>query len=169
MAPGLHLIALLGFALLMAAAAIEDARRLVIPNPLVLALCALWPLGFATGAEASLAAGAVAVTGAAAMFLAGALVFARGLIGGGDVKLLSASVLWAGAERALPLLVLTGLIGGVLAIACLTPLGARVGAWRRRVPDPGAAVAGTWSGAPVPYGVAIAVAALIVTLEPYFA
>lgn len=168
MAPGLHLIALLGFAGLMAAAAIEDGRRLVIPNPLVLALCALWPLRLATGAEASLAAGLVAVTCAAAIFLAGAVAFARGLIGGGDVKLLSVAALWAGPDRVAPLLVLTALIGGVLAVACLTPLGAWVGAWRGGAPNPGEAVAGTGNGRPVPYGVAIAVAALIVTLGPSF-
>ncbi len=166
MAPGLHLIALFGFVGLMAAAAVEDVRRLVVPNPLVLALCALWPLSFATGAEASLAAGLIAVACAAAIFLAGAVVFARGLIGGGDVKLLSVAALWAGPDRVVLLLLLTALIGGVLAVACLTPLGAWVGAWRGSAPNSGEAVAGTGSGAPVPYGVAIAAAALLVTLAP---
>lgn len=166
MAPGLHPIALFSFAGLMAAAAIEDVRRLVIPNPLVLALCALWPLRVATGAEASLAAGLAAVACAAAVLFAGAVVFARGLIGGGDVKLLSAAALWAGADRVALLLVLTALIGGVVALACLTPLGARVGAWRRGAPNPAEAIAGTGGGRPVPYGVAIAAAALLVTLGP---
>src|ERR1700687_1891288 len=40
-------LALTAFAVVMAAAAFEDFRRLVIPNPLPIALCALCPLYFA--------------------------------------------------------------------------------------------------------------------------
>ncbi len=167
MASGVQLIALFGFAGLMAAAAIEDVRRLVIPNPVIVALCALWPLRVATEAAPSLAAGLEAVAGAMVVFLVGALIFARGLMGGGDVKLFSAAALWTGPGRLGPLLALAGLFGGVLALACLTPLGARVGAWRSRAADPRQAVAGIGkSGTPVPYGVAIAAAALIVTIRP---
>lgn len=161
---GLHLAALFGFAALMIAMAIEDGRRLIIPNRIVLALAVLWPLYFATGGEAG-SAGLTAVAGAAAIFVVGALIFARGLIGGGDVKLLSVAALWAGADRLPLLLALTGLIGGALAIACLTPLGLRVAAARRAAPGSAAAVAGG-GGIPVPYGMAIAVAALIVTIAP---
>ncbi len=167
MATGLQLAALFGFAGLMAAAAVEDVRRLVIPNPLVVALCALWPLRLATAGDASLTTGLEAMAGAAAVFLAGAMIFARGLIGGGDVKLFSAAALWTGAGRLASLLVVTGLLGGVLAILCLTPLGARVGARRRAAPDPAETIAGVGSGTPIPYGVAIAAAALIVTIGPY--
>ena len=168
MATGLQLAALFGFAGLMAAAAIEDVRRLVVPNPLVIALCALWPLRFATAADPSLGAGLEALACATAVFFAGAMLFARGLIGGGDVKLFSAAALWVGAGGLAPLLAVTGLLGGVLAVLCLTPLGARVGAGRRCAPNPAAAVPGVGSGTPVPYGAAIAAAALIVIIAPYF-
>src|SRR5260370_1363049 len=70
----------------MAVAACEDLRRLVIPNRLTLALCVLWPFYIAVAPNLSLAAGGLAAGCAAAVFVAGALLFARGLIGGGDVK-----------------------------------------------------------------------------------
>lgn len=168
MAPVLHLAALYGFAGLILVAAIEDMRRLVIPNPLVLALCALWPLRCATGAEVSLAAGFGAMAGALAVFLAGAAIFARGLIGGGDVKLFSVAALWAGPALLAPLLAVTALLGGILALGCLSPLGARIDAWRRRAQNPAEAMAGVGSGTPVPYGAAIAAAALIVILGRRF-
>jgi prepilin peptidase CpaA len=167
MAHALHLAALSGFAGLMLTAAIEDLRRLVIPNLVVLALLALWPLRCATGPEASLAAGLAAMLGATAVFFAGAMAFARGLIGGGDVKLFAVATLWAGADGTAPLLALTAVLGGVLACACLSPLGALVGArWRRgRSPEQ---APGSGMGTAVPYGAAIATASLIVTIGPYF-
>jgi prepilin peptidase CpaA len=163
---GLHLAMLLCFAGLMAAAAVEDARHLVIPNPVVVGLCALWPLCAATAADASLLAGIEALAVAAIVFLAGAAVFARGLVGGGDVKLIAAASLWAGASGTTALLLLTGLFGGVLALACLTPLGAWIGG--RRDGGSAALAAGMARGMPVPYGMAIAAAALVVTFGPQF-
>ncbi len=160
-----HPVWLAGFTALMIAAAIVDWRRLVIPNPLVGGLCVLWLLDLETGSQAVSAA--LATVGcAAAVFAGGALLFARGLIGGGDVKLLAAASLWAGAEAVPPLLVMTALIGGLLALFLLTPLGARLAARRAgAVPISGGnAVPRT----PVPYGVAIAAAALAATLQPHF-
>ena len=89
-----QILVVLVFTAVMAVAAFEDFRRFVIPNLLPLLLCALWPLYFACAAELY---GAVSSIGCAlAVFLAGALLFARGWLGGGDVKLLSAATLWAG-------------------------------------------------------------------------
>lgn len=99
-------------------------------------------------------------------FLAGLAVligtfalFAFGFLGGGDAKLASAIALWLGAEQALPFLVLTALFGGVLSLAVLA---------FRAVPLPGFLLG--WppalrlheKGAGVPYGVALAAAALVV-------
>ena len=93
----LHLVPLAGFAGLMATAAFEDLhQRLVIPNGLILGLCILWPLHLATAPLPTLAASGGAALCAAAVFVAGAVLFSRGLIGGGDVKLLAAASLWAG-------------------------------------------------------------------------
>ena len=162
-----HLVPLAGFAGLMATAAFEDCRRLIIPNGLILGLCILWPAHVATAPALTLAAAGFAALSAVAVFTAGALLFSRGLIGGGDVKLLAAATLWAGPGATLPLLFLTGLLGGVLCLLLLSPVGALIAAARPTPGDP--------SGDParpkrvlVPYGVAIAAAALIVTVPPNF-
>ena len=102
---------LAGFVALMAVAAFEDFRRLVIPNGVVIGLCVLWPFQLAAAPGASLITGMAAIGCGFAVFFAGALLFSRGLIGGGDVKLLAAATLWAGPGGTLPLLLLTGLLG----------------------------------------------------------
>jgi prepilin peptidase CpaA len=167
----LHLVAIAAFAALMAIAAFEDFRRLVIPNSLVLALAAVWPLYILSAAVAAPAVlGALVI--AAALFVAGALLFARGLIGGGDVKLLSAAALWAGPAATPELLLVTALFGGVLSLILLSPLGAQLSLAGRLWFGPSGATAFDNSRAnghtPVPYGIAIAGAALFVILQPFF-
>src|SRR5579875_1130460 len=161
MTAALHLAALAAFAALMLAAAVEDFRRLVIPNRLILALIATWPLYLATGALAPVAA-------LAALGAVGALLFARGLIGGGDVKLLCAAALWAGPAATPRLLVLTALFGGVLSLILLSPLGARLSLAGRALLGPPDAADAAGGRIAVPYGKAIAGAALFVTLQPLF-
>lgn len=160
MSPSLDLIPLAGFAGLMAAAAVEDFRRLVIPNGVVLGLCALWPLHLVAGSGVSLVGGFGAAGCAGAVFVAGALLFSRGFIGGGDVKLLTAATLWAGPSLTPALLIVTGLLGGVLTIVLVAPLAMRA------MFSPAHAATSTAKLGPVPYGIAIAAAALIVTLPP---
>lgn len=82
-------IALPVFAAVMAIAAYEDFRRLVIPNLLPAVLCVAWPVHFA--AVPSLFGAMTAVGCALAVFIVGAALFARGFLGGGDVKLLTAA------------------------------------------------------------------------------
>src|SRR5437764_4315964 len=156
-----HNLVLVAFILLMAMAAFEDFRRFIIPNPLTIGLCVLWPLYFA--AAPSLAAALAAVGCALAVFLVGAFLFARGYVGGGDVKLLSAAALWAGPAGIANLLLLTGIFGGALALLLLLPAGARIVASIRAA----LGQAGTEGGTSryVPYGVPIAIAAVIVVLS----
>jgi prepilin peptidase CpaA len=163
-----HLVPLAGFAGLMVTAAFQDFRRLIIPNTLTLSLCILWLLYLATAPSITLAAGFVAAGCGLAVFLAGAVLFSRGLIGGGDVKLLAAATLWAGPDATMPLLILTGVFGGVLALVLLSPLGTLITLTCRPALDISAAAAAHKSTVPVPYGVAIAAAALIVTVPPNF-
>jgi prepilin peptidase CpaA len=160
----LDLAPLAGFAGLMLAAAIEDCRRLVIPNAFVVALLLLWPFFLLTTPDKIAALWGLGC--AVLTFLFGAILFARGYCGGGDVKLLAVASLWAGAGALPPLLVLTALFGGGLALFLLTPLGMQLSALRRPAADgPGSLPAGTPS---IPYGLAIAAAALIVTIPPHF-
>lgn len=161
-----HLLVLGGFAALMAAAAFEDFRRLVIPNRLVLGLCALWLLRPAVMPASQWLAALETAGAAVAIFVAGALLFSRGLVGGGDVKLLSAAALWAGAVEVPALLLVTALFGGLLSLVCLTPAGARLAAARTALRNPADRNAATTRPIAVPYGVAIAAAALFVTIPP---
>jgi prepilin peptidase CpaA len=163
----LHDVALAGFAALMALAAFEDFRRFTIPNRLSIALSLLWPLYFAAHPGVYGALGALGC--GLAVFAAGALLFARGWLGGGDVKLLAAAALWAGPGLTPALLIVTGVLGGVLGLVLLSPLGGYfAGAARRLVGAPQAVPEVGGSSAPVPYGVAIAGAALIVVIPPHF-
>jgi prepilin peptidase CpaA len=158
-------IVLMAFTVVMAAAAFEDFRRLIIPNLLPIALCLLWPIYFAAAPSLS---GALAAIGCAlAVFFGGALLFARGYLGGGDVKLLSAATLWAGPAGTPSLLLLTGILGGALALFLLMPFGRQLLGMARIMLRQPPIDAERGLASPVPYGVAIAGAALIVTVAPH--
>jgi prepilin peptidase CpaA len=161
-----NLLPLAGFTAVMIAAAVVDVRRLVIPNGLVLALCVLWLLQIESTRGVTLVAALEAAACAALALAGGALLFARGLIGGGDVKLFAAATLWAGAGALPRLLALTALIGGGLALLFLSPLGPRLTAVRRADPAPAGSGALRVGRTPIPYGVAISAAALIVAIPP---
>jgi len=129
MALQLHYAALAAFAGLMLVAAFEDLRRFIIPNALTLSVCALWPLYFA--ASPSLYGGLGALGCALAVFLAGAVCFARGWLGGGDVKLLGA-VAVAMPPLAVPTFIAAvAMAGGVLSLVYLA-LGRLLRVVRRR-------------------------------------
>lgn len=164
----LDLAPVAGFVALMATAAVEDIRRLVIPNGVVVGLCVLWPFHLATAPDATVAAGMASIGCAVSVFFAGALLFSRGLIGGGDVKLLAAATLWAGPGGILPLLTLMGLLGGLLGLFVLSPIWHDFAVFRRRLPAGPSEIAASVMKPVVPYGVAIAAAALIVTIPPSF-
>jgi prepilin peptidase CpaA len=167
----LHSLALSLFTAVMAVAAFEDFRRLTIPNLLPLLLCAAWPLHVvATPGPVGTIDGALGAVGVAlAVFLGGAVLFARGWLGGGDVKLLSAAALWAGAPQTLALLLATGILGGGLALILLNPFGRGIAAAGRSLLGSPPAAEAPASAVPVPYGVAIAGAGLIVVVSPHLA
>lgn len=159
-------IALPVFAAVMGIAAYEDFRRLVIPNLLPAILCVAWPVHAA--AAPSLVEIGTTIGCALAVFVVGAALFARGFLGGGDVKLLAAATLWAGAAGTPSLLVLTGILGGALTLFLLLPFGAQLAAAGRALLAPSALGADPDAAKSVPYGVAIAGASLIVVLSPHF-
>jgi prepilin peptidase CpaA len=151
-------IKLLLFPALMAFAASSDLLTMTISNRLSLALAGGFVvLALATGMPLAeigqhLAAGA--------LILAIAFVcFARGWIGGGDAKLAAATALWFGFDFLLPYLRYASLLGGVLTLLLiqfrLLPLPAVLAqrAWIMRLHE---------KGAGIPYGIALAAAALIV-------
>ena len=101
---------------------------------------------------------------AALVFAGGVGLFALRLAGGGDIKLLAAVALWVGWARLLDLVLLVGLLGGAVVAVLLL---ARRGLPMLLALHPRAAVLTVprlfRSGEPVPYGLAIGVAALILT------
>lgn len=146
----LALIGVLG--ILLIAAAITDLRARIISNRLNLAIAALAPLWW-------LACGLPLWPDMAVQLLVGALVFtlfaalfAVGMMGGGDVKLLGAVALWFPWQAVLTLIVLMAMLGGVVTIVTVAhhKLTKRLGQ-----PE-------------IPYGVAISLAALWLLGERYF-
>ena len=131
-----ELLPLAGYVALMVVAAITDFRRLVIPNPVTAALCVLWPLEFGATREATIVAAIESVACAAFVLAGGAILFARGVVGGGDVKLFATASLWVGPAAVPKLLLLTALLGGALAVAFLTPLGTWLSSRRRPIESP---------------------------------
>src|SRR5262249_48354955 len=125
----IHDGAIAGFSVLMAIAAFEDFRRFIIPNLLTAGLCLLWPLYFV--AAPSLAGGLWSLGCAAGVFVVGAILFGRGYLGGGDEKLRGAAALGPGPAGTPGLLLLTGILGGALALFLLIPLGASIAATAR--------------------------------------
>ncbi|WP_267382483.1 MULTISPECIES: prepilin peptidase [unclassified Sphingomonas] len=129
---------------------IEDARTREIANWKNAAVALLAPVWW-------WALGVTPWPGIAEQLLLAAVVFAvfcacfhMGWMGGGDVKLLAALALWLPAGVFLTMLIVMSLAGGVLTLAMLTEQ-----RWRRRE-----------GLLEIPYGVAIAFAALMSLREP---
>jgi prepilin peptidase CpaA len=142
---------------LLLVAAWQDLRTLRIANELSLGIAALFGIwavaGWLTGELSPLFIG-LSVACAAGLFCAGAVAFATGMIGGGDVKLLAAVGLFAGPAYAGDLLLVTALAGGVLGLALMA--GAPIGPVTSR----GDATLRNRLRSRVPYGPAIAVGGL---------
>jgi Flp pilus assembly protein protease CpaA len=102
---------------LLALAALTDLRERRIPNWLTGGVAALYP-GYVLLSPAPVAwLGALALV--AGVLCVGLALFARQLIGGGDVKLIAALSLWAGLEQFALFALVTTLVGGALALIIL--------------------------------------------------
>ena len=147
------------FPLAMAYAASSDLLSMTISNKVSIVLVAgfLAIAPFVPGMDLStfglhLAAGAIVLT-------ASFVMFGFGWIGGGDAKIAAAASMWLGLGLVAQYMVLTAVIGGGVTLAILM--------MRQRV-SPALAVRYTWlyrlhdPASGVPYGLALAAAALIV-------
>ena len=149
-------ILLLGIGV-FAVIAYGDVRRRRIPNALAIAVAVLGLVRLMLAADPR--AALYTLVAATAIFAVSFLMFWRGWIGGGDAKLLPAATLLVGFHDVPSFLLLMSLCGGVLAIAVLAaskfggPLGYLL---------PGAAVVEPPDRPSVPYGVAIALAGVMV-------
>lgn len=148
---------LIGFSVLLLLAAWQDLRTMRIADAVSLAVVAaftVWALSGVARGTVSFASIGLALVCAAAMFGLGAAAFAAGAMGGGDVKLLAASSLFAGPALMPDFLIVTALVGGALGVAILA--GAPIGPL---VPASDATIRTRLRGG-LPYGPAIAAGGL---------
>jgi len=168
------------FLILLGIAAVSDLRARVIPNRYPVAVAAAFLPLAALGAVPAWPGHLLVF---AAVFAACLALFAAGLLGGGDAKLLPAAALWAGPSTLAEFLLVTAVTGG--AIALTLAIKAKW-AGRRRSPmeseaaprpdmphggseaaadeaEPGAMAPASGE---VPYAPAIAAGGLVVALEP---
>ena len=110
-------VCLTGLLALLILAALGDLRERRIPNWLTGGVAALYPLYVL--ASPIPVAWLSALGLAAAAFVIGLVMFARNMVGGGDVKLIAALTLWAGSEQLLLFGLVTSLAGGALALGSL--------------------------------------------------
>lgn len=95
-------------------AALNDVREYQIPNRIVLAVAALYPVHVLVSAEPVAWGGALVV--AVVVLIAGMGLFFAGALGGGDAKLLAAVALWAGPANIVEFLAITAVLGGAMAL-----------------------------------------------------
>lgn len=160
----IDLLCLLVFPALMAFAAVSDLVTMTISNRISLALVvSFFVLAFVIGM--SLQAVAMHVGIAFAVLIVGFVCFSRGWIGGGDAKLAAAAVLWLGLDQAANYLICASLFGGMLTLLLLKfrtyplPFALSRQDWVMRLHQPTTGV---------PYGIALAAAALFVYPETGF-
>jgi prepilin peptidase CpaA len=149
------LLILLPSALVIAAG--YDVATFTIPNWLCLSIAAVFP-AIALIVGLPLASFGLHLAVGAATLALGIMLFAMGLFGGGDAKLMAATALWMGPPAILGFLMATAMIGGALAISIL---------FFRRIPLPAQLLMKSWAvrlhdrGKGIPYGVALAGGGLV--------
>lgn len=145
-------LALMGvLAMLLIAAAITDLRTRIISNRLNLAIAVLAPIWWLACGLPLWPDMAVQLLAGLVVFALFATLFALGMMGGGDVKLLGALALWFPWQAVVMLLVLMAVLGGVVTIVTVIHHRAT-----KRAGQP-----------EIPYGVAISLAALWLLGERY--
>ncbi|MFN3658755.1 MAG: prepilin peptidase [Pseudolabrys sp.] len=149
---------LLLFPALMAFAASSDLFTYTISNRISIILAAaFFAMALATGMPAAAVGMHLAAGGLVLAFGFG--FFTRGWIGGGDAKLAAATALWFGFDHLLDYLIYASLFGGALTLLLLQ---------FRKLPLPAAMARQPWiqrlheETGGVPYGIALAAAALAV-------
>jgi len=137
----------LAFLAIIADAALSDLRRLRIPNRDSVLLVATFLIAAFVAASGMWAEVLPHLAAGLAVFVVGAALFALGIWGGGDAKLLAAVAVWTGFAGLARLLLVMALVGGALALVVLV--------LRRAKSSRRCAVAGH-----VPYGIAIGAGAV---------
>ncbi len=152
---------LIFFPLLMAYAAFSDLLTMTISNFVSIALIVLF-FSLALSLGMPVREIGLHVAAGALMLTATFIMFTRGCIGGGDAKLAAATALWFGFDHLFDYSLYAAAFGGFLTLAILI---------LRRHPLPRPLVKQAWlarlheKGGGVPYGVALAIAGLMLYPE----
>lgn len=156
---------LLIFPAAMAFAGAMDLLTMTIPNRVSIVLIA----GFVVAAPmAGMTLDAVLnhVAAGALILAIGIVMFSRGWLGGGDAKLMASAALWVGMDMLLTYFAQVALFGGLLAILILLYRRLPFDAWK--LPPWALTLHAKDKG--IPYGLAIAAAALVIYPKtPWFA
>ena len=124
-ATGMTIAAIAAFALLLVMAAISDARHYIISNRLNVAVALTSVLFLGTQALTQpdlriidISVGYILNTAVLVLAVFGVciLLFAKGVMGGGDVKLITVCTVWAGPSLLLPFLFWTSVAGGLVTL-----------------------------------------------------
>jgi prepilin peptidase CpaA len=146
---------------LLGLAVVTDLAELRIPNRICLLIALLYPCYALASPDPVNWTGALAA--AAGVFIFGLVPFSAGVMGGGDVKLMAATALWAGPSLVIDFVLVTTLVGGAFALLMVT----RYRFTLANLLDSVGAVdlRDVLLGRAIPYGTAIAAGAYI-TLAP---
>ncbi len=137
-------------------AAWNDARRFRLPNVASLALVALFPVyGYFSPSSVAWAEHLVV---ALLVLGGGYILFLKNWAGAGDVKFAAALSLWAGPALTLHFLFVMAMAGGILSLG----IGAMTLIRQKMAKDESAP---TLAKTPVPYGIAIAVAGIVLLIR----
>jgi len=157
----LDLARLLLFPALTVFAGASDLFSMTMSNRVSLALIAgFFVLAFAGGMP--LHEMMLHISAGAAVLAVAFALFARGIVGGGDAKVVASTALWLGFPHLMDYLLAASLFGGALAVSLLL---------FRRWPLPYALIHQTWllrlhhGETGIPYGIALAFGALMVYPE----
>jgi len=108
------------FSALLLIAALQDLVDYRIPNTVIVALIALYPVYLLTTPSDVSWLISLGISGA--FFLVGVGLFSIGVMGGGDVKLIAVTSLWMGVIGLVPFILIMGIVGGAMSLFMLSPL-----------------------------------------------
>lgn len=135
-----------------------DITQYIIPNWLIGLVLALYPVYVLLAPVPINWTAGLMIAGV--VLAVGLVIFYFKLMGGGDIKLLVVCALWAGDVASIKLIFFTALLGGIMALLLL--LGRPVaGYYKARIAPERLMPKILLPGEPLPYGVAIAIAMLI--------
>ena len=164
----LHSLSIYLLPTLMIVAAMTDVTSFRIPNWLTGLIATLFfPMALSTGMPLTEFIWHVAA--GLGLFFLGYALFAFGLFGGGDSKLMAAAGLWFGTSQTVPFLVMTAVAGGTLALFVMG-WSVFMGFWQYYGTAPGSVIDTQLKKVrpKLPYGFAFAVGAILAFPETWW-